>query len=199
MGCEELLALYGGLGSGRLVVVGAPGSGKSATTVLLVLRALAHREQVSSRDRPLVPAPVLFSMNEWNPITQRVEDWLTARLQETYPEIKAKEITELMRRGKVAVILDGFDQIPAELRPAALRALSQQAVFRLALFARTHEMEVAAQQGVLDGAIEIELQPVDSATAADYLAGVQPGSTRPSCGSWLTTSAATLMALSPRC
>jgi hypothetical protein len=172
-GLRELLTLFGGLGSGRLVVVGAPGSGKSATAVLLALTTLTYREQVSSGDRPSVPVPVIFTMDGWNPITQRVEDWLTARLRETYPVIKAKEVPELVRRGKVAVILDGFDQIPADMRPVALRALSQQAVFRLALFARTYEMAVAAQQSALDGATEIELQPVDSSTAADYLAGVQ--------------------------
>ena len=80
--------------------------------MLLVLTALTSREQLSSNDRPSVPVPVLSTMNEWNPITQRVEDWLKARLQETYPAFKAKEVTELVGRGKVALILDGFDPDP---------------------------------------------------------------------------------------
>ena len=55
---EDLLAVYGGLGSGRLVIAGAPGSGKSGSAVLLVLAALRHRETVSAVDRPQVPVQI---------------------------------------------------------------------------------------------------------------------------------------------
>ena len=46
---QDLHAMYGGLGSGRLVIIGEPGSGKSGAAVLLVLAALEHRQQVPSR------------------------------------------------------------------------------------------------------------------------------------------------------
>ena len=81
LGELELHAVYGGLGSGRLVIVGAPGSGKSGAAVLLVLAALKHREQVPEKDRPRVPVPVMFTMHGWDPNTQRVQDWLAARLR----------------------------------------------------------------------------------------------------------------------
>jgi hypothetical protein len=176
-GPADLLPLYGGLGSGRVVITGAPGSGKTATAVLLVLTVLAYREQVSSRERALVPVPVMFTLSGWDPYTQRIDDWVTARLKQTYPVFQtgegAAQAAELMRTGRVAVILDGFDQIPAELRPVALRALSQQAVFRLVLLGRTEEMAAAFRLSILDGAVEIELQDIDSATAAGYLAEFQ--------------------------
>ena len=44
-GLRDLHAVYGGLGSGRMVIVGAPGSGKSGAAVLLILAALGYREQ----------------------------------------------------------------------------------------------------------------------------------------------------------
>jgi hypothetical protein len=172
-GLPDLLALYGGLGSGRIVVVGSPGSGKTATAMLLVLAALTHREQVSSGDRPLVPVPVLFTLSGWDPYTERIGDWLTVQLQETYPGFQVKEAAELVRTDRIAVILDGFDEIPAELRSTALRALSQQATFRVVLFARTKEMATAAKQTFLDGAAEIELQGIDPSAVADYLVRVQ--------------------------
>lgn len=176
-GLPDLLALYGGLGSGRVVIVGAPGSGKTAAATLLLLSALAHREQVSSKDRPLVPVPVMFTLTGWDPYTQRIDDWLTARLHQDYPIFQAKngaeQAAEMLRAGKVAAILDGFDEIPAELRPTALQALNQQAVFRIVLLARAHEMATAAQQGFLDGAAEIELRGVAPSAAADYLMGIQ--------------------------
>ena len=145
--------------------------------MLLVLAALEHRQQVHSQDRQLVPVPVLFTLHGWDPNTKRVEDWLAARLQETYPLFAGKggkaEAAELVKAGRIAVILDGLDEIAEELRPVALRALSQQAVLRVVVLARSYEMAVAAQLGFLEGAAALELQDVDPAAAADYLTRVQ--------------------------
>ena len=174
---QDLHAVYGGLGSGRLVIIGEPGSGKTGAAVLLALAALEHRRRVPSQDRQLVPVPVIFTLHGWDPNTQRVGDWLATRLQETYPLFGGKsgkaEATELMKAGRMAVILDGLDEIAEELRPVALRALSQQAFFRVVVLARSFEMAVAAQEGFLEGAAALELQAVDAAAAADYLTRVQ--------------------------
>jgi hypothetical protein len=174
---QDLHAVYGGLGSGRLVIIGEPGSGKTGTGVLLVLAALEHRQQVPAQDRPLVPVPVLFTLHGWDASTQRVGDWLATRLQETYPLFAGKggkaEAAELVQAGRIAAVLDGLDEIAEDLRPVALRALSQQAVVRVVVLARSFEMTVAAQQGFLEGAAALELRAVDAAAAADYLTRVQ--------------------------
>lgn len=174
---QDLHAVYGGLGSGRLVIIGEPGAGKTGTAVLLVLAALEHRQQVPSQDRQLVPVPVMFTLHGWDPSTQRVGDWLAVRLQETYPLFAGKggkeEAAELVKAGRIAVFLDGLDEIAEDLRPVALRALSQQAVVRVVVLARSFEMEVAARQGFLEGAAALELRAVDAAAAADYLTRVQ--------------------------
>jgi len=174
---QDLHAVYGGLGSGRLVIIGEPGSGKTGAAVLLVLAALEHRRQVPSQDRRLVPVPAMFTLHGWDPNIQRVGDWLAARLQETYPLFGGKggkaEAAELVKAGRIAVILDGLDEIAEALRPVALRALSQQASLRVVVLARSFEMTVAARQGFLEGAAALELQAVDAAAAADYLTRVQ--------------------------
>ncbi len=174
---QDLHAVYGGLGSGRLVIIGEPGSGKTGTAVLLVLAALEYRRQVSSQDRQLVPVPVMFTLHGWDPSTQRVGDWLAARLQETYPLFAGKggkaEAAGLVKAGRIAVFLDGLDEIAEDLRPVALRALSQQAVVRVVVMARSFEMAVAARQGFLEGAAALELRAVDAVAAADYLTRVQ--------------------------
>ena len=174
---QDLHAVYGGLGSGRLVIIGEPGSGKTGAAVLLVLAALEHRRQVTSQDRQLVPVPVMFTLHGWDPNTQRVGDWLAARLQETYPMFGGKggkaEAVELVKAGRIAVFLDGLDEIAEELRPVALRALSQQEVLRVVVLARSFEMAAAARQGFLEGAAALELRAVEAATAADYLTRVQ--------------------------
>ncbi len=176
-GIKDLHALYGGLGSGRMVIIGAPGSGKSGAAVLLVLAALKHRERVSETERQLVPVPVLFTLHGWDPKTERVGDWLAMRLQETYPlfagQTGTAEAAELVKAGRIAVILDGLDEVADDLRPVALRALNQQAAVRVIVLARSDEMAVAAKQSFLEGAIALELQAVDAPTAADYLTRVQ--------------------------
>ncbi len=175
---SDLHAVYGGLGSGRLVIAGAAGSGKSGAAVLLVLAALKHREQLSSQDRPKVPVPVLFTVQDWDPRRQPVADWLTVRLQETYQLFTGAaglaNAAGLIAAGKIAMILDGLDEIPEELRPIALQALNQQASFRVVVLSRTAEMASAASRhGVLEGAAAIELRAIDPRAAASYLERVQ--------------------------
>jgi hypothetical protein len=173
----DLHAVYGGLGSGRLLVAGAPGSGKTGAAVLLVLAALQHRDRVGAEDRVKVPVPVLLTAQDWDPRREPVREWLTGRLQQTYPllagQMGAANAGGLIDAGRIAVIVDGLDEIAADLRPVALQALSQ-ASFRVVVMSRTAEMASAAsQRGVLPGAAAIELRVVDPATAADYLERVQ--------------------------
>ena len=79
----------------------------------------------------------------------------------------------MLEQGRIAVILDGLDEIPEDLRPAVLRALSQQATFRLVLLTRSAEMADAAARAVLQGAAAIELQDIDPGAAAGYLTRTQ--------------------------
>jgi hypothetical protein len=174
---QELHELYGGVGSGRLVIAGAPGSGKSGAAVLLILAALRHREGVGEADRSKVPVPVMFTLHGWDPGTQPIQDWLTTRLGHSYPQLAgpvgATKATLLLATGKIAVILDGLDEVPEELRPMALQGLSQQATFRLVVLTRLDEMAVAAARSHLEGAAAVELQDIDPQTAAEYLNRVQ--------------------------
>jgi hypothetical protein len=80
-----LFAVHAGISSGRVVVVGAPGAGKTGTAIMLVLDALEHRDRVDSRDRVRVPVPVLFTTYGWDPLTCSVQDWMANRLAADYP------------------------------------------------------------------------------------------------------------------
>ena len=172
---SELHEVYGGLGSGRLVIAGGPGAGKSSAAVLLILAALRHRRSVPEEVRPEVPVPVMFTLHGWDPGTRRAGDWLAERLWRTYPLFGGRQgaARGMLDEGRIAVILDGLDEIPGDLRPAVLRALSQQATFRLVLLTRSAEMAGAAARAMLQGAAAIELQDIDPGTAAGYLTRTQ--------------------------
>ena len=109
---SELHEVYGGLGSGRLVIAGGPGSGKSSAAVLLVLAALRYRRTIADKDRAEVPVPVMFTLHGWDPSTQRAQDWLAERLWQTYPLFAGRQgaavARAMLEAGRIAVILDGL-------------------------------------------------------------------------------------------
>ncbi len=79
----------------------------------------------------------------------------------------------MLDEGRIAVILDGLDEIAENRRPVVLRGLSQQATFRLVLLTRSAEMADAAAQALLQGAAAVELQDIDPGAAASYLTRTQ--------------------------
>jgi hypothetical protein len=164
--------IYGGLASGRLILAGGPGSGKSSAAILLLLETLRHRKNTPSEHRDQVPVPVLFTLAGWDPDTTAVHEWLATKLTEL-PPLRGHRgrvhATRLMTAGRIAVFLDGLDEISEPHRPTILRALAQQATFRLVLLTRTTELTRAAQQHILTGAAALELQRLTPTDAATYL------------------------------
>jgi hypothetical protein len=183
-GLRDLVAVYGGLDSGRVILLGGAGTGKSAAAILTVLDALDHRQGLDDVTRAQVPVPVLLTAHGWDPRDQRLGDWLAARLYAEYPFLQSdsygRDVADrLVRGGRIALVLDGFDEIADEIRPIAIRALDQQATFRLMLLTRTRELTDAVAGGHLHGAAALELLPVSAQEAADYLIRCQVQPTPP--------------------
>ncbi|MFD2093125.1 NACHT domain-containing protein [Blastococcus deserti] len=169
-GLEQLHALYGGLASGRLIVGGGPGSGKTGAAVLLLLRALRHRRDVANADSQ-VPVPVIFTPHGWKSDLS-IPEWLAGRLTESYgflahPGGRA-EAKELIADGRVSLILDGFDEVAEDVRPKLLEALSGTPL-RMVVLTRMDEMVSAAQGHRLMDAAAVQLDRISGCAAADYL------------------------------
>ena len=176
-GLTDLLKVFGGLASGRIVIVGEPGSGKSAAAILLLLDVLKYRRGLGSDERALVPVPVLFTLRGWHPDTQSVQDWLARELTRTYPFLQecGPAVTGgLITSNRLAFFLDGLDELPQALRAPALEALSRRATtFRLLVLSRSTEMLDAVDRRHLDDAAALKLTPIPALVAADYLTSTQ--------------------------
>ncbi|GGT10211.1 NACHT domain-containing protein [Streptomyces chromofuscus] len=157
--------------SGRLVVLGEPGAGKSVVAVRFVLGALEARQAGD-------PVPVLFPLAGWDPYSFSLRGWLADRLAKDYgspaaPVGEGRTLAqELLDAGLVLPVLDGFDEIPPAAQESALRSLNSELDARLPvlLTCRTAAWADAARRGgALTGAEVVQLRPLDYAAARSYL------------------------------
>ncbi|MBD1930843.1 MULTISPECIES: NACHT domain-containing protein [Cyanophyceae] len=90
---------------GRLLILGAPGSGK--TTMLL---ELAQDLILAAQQQPEKPIPVIFELSAWKDDKQPIVDWLVADLKfrNNIPEAVSREWLET---GKLLLLLDGLDEL----------------------------------------------------------------------------------------
>lgn len=177
-GVADLFPVYAGLPSGRLVIVGEPGMGKSAAGIQLLLDALRHRQGIAEPERQRVPVPVLLTAHSWRTSRhgQSLEQWLASRLKNDLasllPGADPEIATQLVEEGKVSLILDGFDEMTEDLLRQGLDDLHDELPFRLVLLTRLGEFEKAIGTGGggrVQRAAVLELQPVSEAVAAHYL------------------------------
>ncbi|MDC0769256.1 XRE family transcriptional regulator [Streptomyces sp. HD] len=155
---EHIADTYRDIPSGRLVVLGRSGSGKTILTLRFVLDHLKTRT-------PDEPVPVIFSVGAWNPTTVTLRDWLTEQLMRDHPGTaasargpgRASLAAALVDSGRVLPVLDGFDEIAERLRRPALEALNAT-ILPLLLTSRPGEYAAAvAETDVLTAAAAIEL------------------------------------------
>jgi len=170
---SEVVDVYRRLPSGRLVVLGRAGSGKTILTLRFVLDLLAVRA-----DADVVP--VIFSLGSWNPTASAFRDWLTEQLVRDHPGLSAPGpdgstlAAALVETDRILPVLDGFDEIAGGLHRAALEALNGTTL-PLLLTSRSEEYAAAvAGTDVLTaagGVVLTDLTPED-------LAGYLPRTTR---------------------
>ncbi|WP_433825128.1 hypothetical protein ACQP2E_23660 [Actinoplanes sp. CA-015351] len=76
---EEILTAFRCLRHRQLMVLGAPGSGKSGFALLLTLALLGTREAAG-------PVPLLLAISEWDP-NEPVTAYVSRRLAEDYAAV----------------------------------------------------------------------------------------------------------------
>ncbi|WP_372406040.1 NACHT domain-containing NTPase [Streptomyces luteireticuli] len=165
---DDIVGVYRRIPSGRLVVLGRPGSGKTILTARFVLDHLKSRARAEA-------VPVIFSIGSWDPTALTFRDWLTAQLTRDHPGLAvpgaggASLASALVETGRVLPVLDGFDEIARGLRRPALEALNATTL-PLLLTSRPAEYAAAvAETDVLTSAAAVELTDLTLDDLADYL------------------------------
>jgi len=169
---RPLRTIFGGLKSGRLIITGDAGTGKSSVAILLLLDVLDNRHKASVNHRRRIPVPVLLTAQGWDPNTP-IADWIIAKLSDETALLRGhygrQAARHLLDGDRIAVFLDGFDELPAVVRPKLLKSLSAQATFRIVLISRTDKLVDRTAGHLLTFAAAVELCPVTPKDAAQYL------------------------------
>lgn len=155
----------------RLVIIGAPGSGKTTLAVQLLLELLEGWQ-------PREPVPVLFSLASWNPSSQpRVQDWLADQLTQTYPDLRVfggDVAQKLADQGRLLPVLDGLDEIPQDRRAEVIEALNASLHRDAAMILTSRTVEYRDTGDVLTAAVVIEPEPLTASETARYLENQLP-------------------------
>jgi transcriptional regulator with XRE-family HTH domain len=165
---DEIVSRYRRVPSGRLVVLGKAGAGKSMLAVRLVLDLLKPSTVAGA-------VPVVIGISSWHPVKTSFHDWLVTQLTRYYPGLAKPSrsgstlAARLIESGRILPVLDGFDEIADGLHQPALAALNQIAL-PLVLTSRPDEYRDAVKATkVLRGAAAVELADLTVADLADYL------------------------------
>lgn len=103
----------------RLLILGAPGAGK--TTVMLDLaKTLLDKAEADAA----IPVPVVFTLSSWPGPETPFDDWLVSEMRTRYGgDIQERVARHWLEHDEIALFLDGLDELPADRRAAAVAAI----------------------------------------------------------------------------
>jgi hypothetical protein len=170
---ETVWNYYRGIGTGRLTIIGAPGSGKTVLALHLLIQLLEHRADPAA-DGPRPPVPVRFSLAAFD-VDRPLADWLAQQLTDrfrTHPAVARA----LVGGRRILPVLDGLDEMdpgegPAERATETMRWLNRYLAGTdpapAVLTCRRDRYEQLP--AIAREATDIYIQPLDAEQISSYL------------------------------
>ncbi|AKG20747.1 NACHT domain-containing protein [Calothrix sp. 336/3] len=152
--------------SGRLLILGKPGGGKTTTLLNLAEELLDKAKQ-----NPSEPMPIIFELSAWRDDSVNILDWMIGQLKQEYN--LAPGISRIwLEQGEILPLLDGLDELGSVKQRKCIQAinqyLAQDATRDLVVCCREEEYHQGEEQlSQLHGAIC--LQELSDGQIRDYL------------------------------
>lgn len=150
----SMLEIFDSIGMGRsLLILGAPGSGK--TTMLL---ELARQLIARAREDVAYPIPMVFNLASW---TEKLNlaDWLAQELNNLY-SVPRKTAPDWVKEDKLLLLLDGLDEVRQESRAKCVEAINafrkEHGLTSLAVCSRSRDYSDLNAKLSFEGAIEVQ-------------------------------------------
>jgi len=165
---SSLLRLFDNVGK-SLLVLGAPGAGKT-TALLALARDLLERAEGNSAE----PVPIVVKLSSWSHHARRLEDWLVGELNTGYG-ISPRTARALIATGGMVLLLDELDQVAQVDRAGCVQAIndhmSEHDLSELVVTCRTEQLEGLGPRLHLEEAPE--LRPLDDGQVIECLTGLE--------------------------
>ena len=150
---------------GGLLILGAPGSGKT-TALLELARNLLKQAEADERQ----PMPVVFNLPSWATQRPAVDQWLIDELRTRY-DIPLATAKQWVGGGEILPLLDGLDEVAKTSRAECVEAInafhSQHGTVRFVVCSRSQDYEALGT--LLQVQEAVELQPSSRQQIAEYL------------------------------
>lgn len=162
----KVIDVFDGMGAGRtLLILGEPGSGKTITLLELARELISRAEEDVTQ-----PVPVVLNLSTWANKKPTIANWLLGELTVTY-EVPQQFAQTWIQSEKLLLLLDGLDEVSADVRESCLHALNQfcqeYGQTEMAVTSRIKDYEALSRQLRFQGALYI--QPLTPEQIHQYL------------------------------
>lgn len=151
--------------SRELLILGAPGAGKTIALLVIARELLAYAEQHVS-----APIPIVLHLGSWHTQVATFEQWLIDELSLRYGA-SPSYTQRWLQNDRLLPLLDGLDEVTAENRADCLKAINafrrRRGVSAIVVCSRSSEYLELQEQLQLRSAIE--LQPLTPEQIDAYL------------------------------